>query len=152
MRLTRALAVVTLVRKQIEQRSTTPRPFRAVLAGPPNAGKSSLFNALLGRDAALVSDQPGTTRDFLCGRLVIEHLTIELVDTAGLRPLAQTNLPRLKSSKPPSSWASSRPAKPTWSCGARKRGSAIRDSLLERNGPACGDQGRPCISCKKRHK
>ncbi len=84
LRLTRGLALVTLVRKQMEQRSTSPRPLRAVLAGPANAGKSSLFNALLGKGAALVSDQPGTTRDFLCARLTVDEVIIELVDTAGL--------------------------------------------------------------------
>jgi tRNA modification GTPase len=84
-RLARALAMVTLVRKQIEQRSLSSRPFRAVLAGPPNAGKSSLFNALLGHGAALVSDQPGTTRDFLCARLALGDVVCDLIDTAGLR-------------------------------------------------------------------
>ncbi len=59
--------------------------FRVVLAGPPNAGKSSLLNALSKSDAAIVSDEPGTTRDLkeipldLGGQLVI------LIDSAGLR-------------------------------------------------------------------
>jgi tRNA modification GTPase len=83
-RLARALALVTLIRRQIEQRATGPKPFRAVLAGPPNAGKSSLFNALAGKDAALVSPRPGTTRDYLEATLFVNGLQVSLIDTAGL--------------------------------------------------------------------
>ncbi|MGE3804541.1 MAG: tRNA modification GTPase [Gemmataceae bacterium] len=82
-RLARGLAHVTLVQKQIEQRSLADRPFRVVLAGPPNAGKSSLFNALAAAEAALVSSQPGTTRDYLVRRLRLDDVVLELVDTAG---------------------------------------------------------------------
>ncbi len=57
-----------------------------VLIGQVNAGKSSLMNALLGRDRALVSTVPGTTRDYLEENLVVGGMTIRLVDTAGLRP------------------------------------------------------------------
>lgn len=84
-RLARALALVTLIRRQIEQRATGPKPFRAVLAGPPNAGKSSLFNALAGHKAALVSPQPGTTRDYLEATLFTGGIQLLLMDTAGLR-------------------------------------------------------------------
>jgi len=56
-----------------------------VLAGRPNAGKSSLLNALLQEDRALVSDQPGTTRDTIEEPCVIDGLTFRLMDTAGLR-------------------------------------------------------------------
>ena len=57
-----------------------------VLAGRPNSGKSSLFNALLRLDRAIVSDQPGTTRDFLSEMIDLEGMPVTLVDTAGLRP------------------------------------------------------------------
>jgi tRNA modification GTPase len=56
-----------------------------VLAGYPNSGKSSLFNFLLSKDRALVSDIPGTTRDSLEGLLDIEGVPIKLIDTAGIR-------------------------------------------------------------------
>jgi tRNA modification GTPase len=56
-----------------------------VLAGPPNAGKSSLFNALLGRTRAIVADRPGTTRDYVEAELTIGRHGAVLVDTAGLR-------------------------------------------------------------------
>jgi tRNA modification GTPase len=56
-----------------------------VIAGPPNAGKSSLLNRLAGYDAAIVTSIPGTTRDPLRERLVVDGLPITVVDTAGLR-------------------------------------------------------------------
>ena len=56
-----------------------------VLAGAVNAGKSSLLNALLGRNRALVTDIPGTTRDFLEESCDLDGLPVRLVDTAGLR-------------------------------------------------------------------
>lgn len=59
-----------------------------VLAGRVNVGKSSLMNALLGRRRALVTDAPGTTRDFLEERLLLDGLPARLVDTAGLRQSA----------------------------------------------------------------
>jgi tRNA modification GTPase len=57
---------------------------RVILAGPPNAGKSSLYNALLGRSAAIVNAQAGTTRDFLTASLDVGQSTVELIDTAGI--------------------------------------------------------------------
>ena len=54
------------------------------LVGPPNAGKSSLLNALLGRDRAIVSPVPGTTRDIVEGTIVIAGVPVRLLDTAGL--------------------------------------------------------------------
>jgi tRNA modification GTPase len=81
-RLGKGMALLTLLGKQLEQRSLGGRPFRVVLAGRPNAGKSSLFNALTG-GAALVSPEPGTTRDYLVRRTDVGGTTVELIDTAG---------------------------------------------------------------------
>ena len=58
---------------------------RVCLVGRPNAGKSSLLNALLGRDRAIVAATPGTTRDTLAEPAVLHGLSSVLVDTAGLR-------------------------------------------------------------------
>jgi tRNA modification GTPase len=58
---------------------------RVAIIGPPNAGKSTLFNALVGRDAAIVSDTPGTTRDAIERPISIRGMPFILVDTAGLR-------------------------------------------------------------------
>lgn len=60
------------------------------LVGRPNVGKSSLFNALLGRDRAIVTDIAGTTRDQLHEKLVVKNIPIALVDTAGLRETTDT--------------------------------------------------------------
>ena len=64
------------------------RPFRyglkVALAGAPNVGKSSLFNALLGAERALVSPRSGTTRDYLTAEAAWSGLRVELIDTAGL--------------------------------------------------------------------
>src|SRR5260370_1311198 len=84
-RVTKGLALITLLKKQLEQRSRSQRPFRVVLAGKTNAGKSSLFNALAGTQAAIVSAEPGTTRDYLVRRREIEGISIENFDTARLR-------------------------------------------------------------------
>lgn len=58
---------------------------KLALIGRPNVGKSSLFNALLGRDRAIVTTIPGTTRDTLRERFSVNGIPAELVDTAGLR-------------------------------------------------------------------
>lgn len=84
-RLGKALAFVTLLRKQIEERALSQRPFRVVLVGLPNAGKSSLFNALVGSDAALIDAEPGTTRDYLECLTDVDGRQIQLVDTAGVQ-------------------------------------------------------------------
>jgi tRNA modification GTPase len=59
-----------------------------VLAGAPNAGKSTLFNALLGEERSIVDPDPGTTRDWVEGRVVWEGDVVRLMDTAGLRASA----------------------------------------------------------------
>jgi tRNA modification GTPase len=74
--------------------------FVVVLAGPPNAGKSTLLNALARRDVAIVSDRPGTTRDAIEVRCDLGGLPVTFVDTAGLResddPVEQAGMARTR--------------------------------------------------------
>ena len=58
---------------------------RVLIAGPPNSGKSSLFNALLSRDRSIVSSVAGTTRDFIDSELVLQNIVLTLGDSAGVR-------------------------------------------------------------------
>jgi len=72
-----------LVRK-LESRHRAGAFVRAALVGPPNAGKSSLFNALVQNDGAIVSHLPGTTRDYLTAQIELDGVRFELIDTAGI--------------------------------------------------------------------
>lgn len=63
-------------------------PPRVVLVGPANVGKSTLTNALAGRDAAITADLPGTTRDYTLMRMSLAGLVVEWFDTPGLRDSA----------------------------------------------------------------
>lgn len=59
---------------------------KTVIVGAPNVGKSSLLNRLVGRERALVSPEPGTTRDFIEERIVVGPHCLRIIDTAGLNP------------------------------------------------------------------
>jgi tRNA modification GTPase len=89
---------------QLEQCSHLGRhlvePFRIVIAGAPNVGKSSLINALAGYGRSLVSPIPGTTRDAICVRVALSGWPVELIDTAGLHvsedPLEREGMARTR--------------------------------------------------------
>ncbi len=85
LRLSAGLAHLTNLKKRLDNRSVSNRPFRVALVGKPNAGKSSLFNSLAGISAAIVSPVPGTTRDYVTRAVTLQGTNIELIDTAGLR-------------------------------------------------------------------
>ncbi len=86
-RLSFAAGVVDRIKEQIGGRSASQPERRVVLVGWPNTGKSTLFNALAGRDAAIASPQAGTTRDYLQTELEIGTGKCLLIDTAGFESL-----------------------------------------------------------------
>ena len=90
---------VESILKSFRGKAAVSRLPLAVLYGAPNAGKSSLVNALLGEDRILVSDIPGTTRDFVEVRLFLDGGEIRLVDTAGIADKAADALDALSMEK-----------------------------------------------------
>ncbi len=88
-RLDATLAALTADLEQLRADGERGRLVRegvtAAIVGPPNAGKSSLLNALLGEDRAIVSELAGTTRDTIEESVVVGGVTVRLVDTAGIR-------------------------------------------------------------------
>ncbi|AWL13458.1 tRNA modification GTPase MnmE [Saliniradius amylolyticus] len=78
------------VRRQAKQGSILREGMQVVIAGRPNAGKSSLLNQLAGRDAAIVTEIAGTTRDVLREHIHIDGMPLHIIDTAGLRDNADT--------------------------------------------------------------
>lgn len=73
------------IQKSAQQGSLLQEGMKVVIAGKPNAGKSSLLNSLSGKDSAIVTDIPGTTRDILREYIHIDGLPLHIIDTAGLR-------------------------------------------------------------------
>lgn len=86
--LTQLNQIIDQLRQVIDQANlgaTLREGMRVVMAGLPNAGKSSLLNMLSGRDSAIVTNIPGTTRDLLREHIHIDGIPLHIIDTAGLR-------------------------------------------------------------------
>lgn len=79
------ISALLKVENEAKQGSLLREGMRVVIAGRPNAGKSSLLNALAGRDSAIVTDIAGTTRDVLREHIQIDGMPLHIIDTAGLR-------------------------------------------------------------------
>ncbi|SEL34890.1 tRNA modification GTPase trmE [Colwellia chukchiensis] len=79
---------VEQVKSKAKQGSIIREGMRVVIAGRPNAGKSSLLNALSGKESAIVTDIEGTTRDVLSEQIHIDGMPLHIIDTAGLRESA----------------------------------------------------------------
>lgn len=84
-KLTEILQEIHRVQASAKQGVLLREGMTVVIAGRPNAGKSSLLNALSGREAAIVTEVPGTTRDVLREQIAIDGLPLHIIDTAGLR-------------------------------------------------------------------
>ena len=84
-RLERCSAVVDQLLRGYRRGRVIKDGFEIALVGAPNAGKSSLLNALTGEDRAIVSPVAGTTRDLVEGVMISDGVRVRLVDTAGLR-------------------------------------------------------------------
>ncbi|HWP01396.1 MAG TPA: tRNA uridine-5-carboxymethylaminomethyl(34) synthesis GTPase MnmE [Methylococcus sp.] len=84
-KLSNLLAAVAAIRRQARQGALLREGLTVAIAGRPNAGKSSLLNALAGRETAIVTELPGTTRDLLREAIQIDGLPLHVIDTAGLR-------------------------------------------------------------------
>ncbi len=94
------LLAVNKVQQAARQGQLLRDGMTVVIAGPPNAGKSSLLNVLAGKDAAIVTQIAGTTRDLLRERIQIDGMPLHIVDTAGLRqsddPIEQEGIRRAR--------------------------------------------------------
>ncbi|MDR2345538.1 MAG: tRNA modification GTPase [Planctomycetaceae bacterium] len=79
-----AIISVEHLRNRLESRGITGKRSKVIIAGLSNAGKSSLFNCLLNRNCAIVSDQIGTTRDYLEAEINLDGIECSIIDTAGI--------------------------------------------------------------------
>lgn len=70
------------IRKKIKE---VEKGIKVIIAGPANAGKSTLFNNIIGYERSIIFDEPGTTRDFISEKVTIQEKEITLIDSAGIR-------------------------------------------------------------------
>lgn len=83
--LTELINQLAHIRSEAHQGAMIREGLSVVIAGRPNAGKSTLINALAGRDVAIVTHIPGTTRDVMREQILLDDIPLHLIDTAGLR-------------------------------------------------------------------
>src|SRR5258708_1530895 len=88
-RVAKIFSAFELITAAARQGALLREGLNVVIAGKPNAGKSSLLNRLAGDEIAIVTDQPGTTRDVLRQQVHLDGMPVNLIDTAGLRATAR---------------------------------------------------------------
>jgi tRNA modification GTPase len=120
-------------------------PWRVIVAGAPNVGKSSLVNALAGYQRSVVAATPGTTRDVVTAALAVEGWPVELTDTAGLRtdagPLEEEGIRRAEAALASADlclWVLDASAPPAW---PRAPAGAVRLVVNKTDLPAAWDLG-----------
>ena len=84
-RIQKAISHLSPLIKNFDHQRTLSHGIKTTIVGPPNVGKSFLFNTLLGRSRSIVSETMGTTRDYISEFINIGDVSFELIDTAGLR-------------------------------------------------------------------
>ncbi len=89
-KLEQIISLLSTMLKSSKLKKYVDHGFWVTLAGPPNAGKSSLFNAILNIERSIVCDMPGTTRDHISETIEIEGVEVKITDTAGLRETEDT--------------------------------------------------------------
>jgi len=92
-RLEQALSLIGELLHQMESRAAQTFQLQVAIVGPPNAGKSSLINAMADKQISIVSPEPGTTRDYVRYRLDLGSVVVDVLDTAGLE-VAEGIMPR----------------------------------------------------------
>ncbi|MEI8212617.1 MAG: GTPase, partial [Planctomycetota bacterium] len=86
-RLVAAVEQVEMLHNQLDQRGGQTTAYQVAIVGKPNAGKSSLVNALTGRHVSITNAEAGTTRDYVRSRVTVGDLEIDLLDTAGMEDI-----------------------------------------------------------------
>ncbi len=119
-RIESAAQQISLLLTQIQQRRTSQESARVALVGLPNAGKSSLLNAIVGRNVAIVNEQAGTTRDYLRVTPTLRHGIVEWIDTAGMEDVNYASRTASISSSA-QAYRAEQLHKPILSCSALKR-------------------------------
>ncbi|PJZ69967.1 tRNA uridine-5-carboxymethylaminomethyl(34) synthesis GTPase MnmE [Leptospira perolatii] len=90
LRILKIIEICDSLLKRSRQAEILLEKSRVVLYGEPNTGKSSLMNLILGKDRSIISDIPGTTRDYVSEEFLLEGVPIRLTDTAGIRKTSDT--------------------------------------------------------------
>ena len=76
---------MTRLIESCDKKKILSNAIKILILGPANAGKSTLFNSFIGLERALVSNDPGTTRDYISSQVPIEDYRVEFIDRAGIR-------------------------------------------------------------------